>query len=95
MPVRSEDPATAIAEVRPSKGELVSVAELRVDERLKILECVKYHDEDANYVLMNTMYDFVPGDDMNQTAITLETPSIKDVAKNVWTYVDEAYSASP
>ena len=47
---------TAVAEVRPWKGELISVAKFTLRRSVKLIECLKYHDEDKYHVFMNQRY---------------------------------------
>jgi hypothetical protein len=52
-------PYIAVAEVRPWKGELISVATLSLRRDVKIVEFLRYHDDDPNSVFINSPYETV------------------------------------
>jgi hypothetical protein len=70
-------PTIAIAEVRPWKGELVSVGTFSLRRDVKIIECLKYHDEDKDYVLKNTIYVPTPHPDTDEVTYVPEQPQAK------------------
>jgi RES domain len=89
----ARDPETAIAEVRPWKGELVSVAKLSICRSVKLIECLKFHDENKFSVLFETPVHATPSStDPDEIVYIQETPSSDAIAKNVWTYIDQAFS---
>jgi hypothetical protein len=75
-------PNTAVAEVRPWKGELVSVGKFTLCRSVEIIECLKFYDEDKNNVLMNTPFDPVPSD-TGEIGYRQRKPSNEAVTKNV------------
>jgi RES domain len=83
---------TAVAEVRPWKGELVSVGRFSLRRNVKIIECLKYHDEDRNHVLMNTPFNPVRSQAGEIIGYRQDNPSNEDVSTNVWTHIDQAFS---
>lgn len=85
-------PDTAVAEVRPWKGELVSIGKFTLCRNVKIVECLKYHDEDPHDVFLNTLYPLMTSATGEIVAGEPEPPSDEAVIKNVWTHIDKAFS---
>jgi hypothetical protein len=85
-------PHIAVAEVRPWKGELVSVGTFSLCRDVKLIECLKYHDEDKDYVFMNTLYVPTHRPDTDGVTYTPQQPADEDISKNVWTHIDQAFS---
>src|SRR6202022_2082120 len=69
-----------------------SVGKFTLSRSMKIIECLKYHDYDRNYVLMNTTHNPVTSDVGEIIGYEQETPSNEAVTKNVWTRIDQAFS---
>jgi hypothetical protein len=85
-------PNTAVAEVRPWKGEIVSVGKFSLCRSVRIIECLKYHDDDKNHVLMNTLFSSVHSEAGEIVGYRQEKPSNEDVTINVRTHIDQAFS---
>jgi hypothetical protein len=77
----ARDLATAVAEVRPWVGEIVSVALFELSQKLKLVECLKYHDEAGFSWLLQQRFD--------QPA---PSAAPEYVEKDVWTHIDKAFS---
>jgi len=77
----ARDLATAVAEVRPAKNEIVTVAVFKATKNLKVIECLKYHDEIGVTSLLRA--PFVNG---------RYQYSLEDVEQDVWTDIDKAFS---
>jgi RES domain len=85
-------PDTAVAEVRPWKGELVSVGKFSLCRSVKMIEFLTYHDENRHSVLVNMSYRLVKSDAGEIIGGVPELASNEDVTKNVWTHIDQAFS---
>jgi RES domain-containing protein len=88
----ARSPDTAVAEVRPWKGELVSIGKFSLCRSVQIIECLKYHDEDKHHVLMNTPFYAVRSETGEIVEYRQDKPSNEDVTTNVWTHIDQAFS---
>ena len=71
-------PETAMAEVRPWMGELVSVGRFEVLSEVKVVDCSKYHSKNSWHILL----DKAPGSGL----------STQEVEEAVWTHIDHAFS---
>jgi hypothetical protein len=79
----ARDPDTAIAEIRPLWiGEIVSLALLKVRRDLQLVECLKYHAATGFSTLLNARFE----------GGRLTTPTVEDIERDVWTYIDKAFS---
>jgi hypothetical protein len=74
----AKSPETAIAEIRPWKGEIVSVAVFKVRSNLKIVDCCTEHDGIGVSSLLNTN--------------RLTKPAMKDIESDIWNHIDRAFS---
>jgi hypothetical protein len=83
---------TAVAEVRPWKGELVSVGKFSLCGSVKMIECLKYHDENKYHVLFNTPVSNAVFSNTGEMIGGEQEPQKEDVAQNVWTCIDQAFS---
>src|SRR6202023_1522061 len=59
-------------------------ARLSLCREVKIVEFLRYHDDDPNSVFMNTTIE--------GTSYIQELPSNEAVSNNVWTRIDQAFS---
>jgi hypothetical protein len=85
-------PNIAVAEVRPWKGEFVSVGEFCLCRDVKIIECLRYHDEEKYAVFMNMTYSLVRSYTGEIIGGEADEPSSEDVSKSMWTHIDRAFS---
>jgi RES domain len=69
---------TAMAEVRPWMGSLISVGRFKVLRDARMVDCSKYHSESP----WSLLFDVPLG----------KTPSAEDIEKAVWTHIDKAFS---
>jgi hypothetical protein len=70
---------TAMAEVRPGMGELVSVGRFKVASDVLVVDCSQNHSKSIWELLLNRPLDHVP------------TP--QEVEDAVWTHIDHAFSS--
>jgi hypothetical protein len=85
-------PQTAVAEVRPWNGELVSVGKFALSRSVKMIECLKYHDYDKYQGFLSATYHPVFSDTGEMIEYRPEEPSQEAVTRYVWTYIDQAFS---
>lgn len=78
----ARDRETAIAEIRPWVGEIVSLALLRLRRDLRLVECLKYHGETGFSTLLKT--PVVDGRFAKFASDNIE--------RDVWTHIDKAFS---
>ena len=71
-------PETAMAEVRPWMGGLVSVGRFEVLNDLKIVDCSKFHSKNPWHLLLDTPAG--------------TNPSSREIDEAVWTHIDHAFS---
>jgi hypothetical protein len=83
---------TAVAEVRPWKLELVSVAKFTLCRSVKLIECLKYHNEPRYPVFMSQTYVPLQSDIGEIVSYVPETPSDEAITKHMWTHIDQASS---
>jgi hypothetical protein len=83
---------TAVAEVRPWKQELVSVAKFTLRRNVRLIECLKYHDELKYPGFMMQTYAPVTSNTGEIVSYSPETPSDEVIIKHMWTHIDQAFS---
>ena len=69
---------TAMAEIRPGMGELVSLGRFKVLSDVQIVNCSKYHSRSIWELLLNRPLDHVP------------TP--QEIEEAVWIHIDHTFS---
>jgi hypothetical protein len=74
---------TAMSEVCPWMGELVSVGQFKTLQEVRVVNCSKFHDRDPWYFVLNTRFD------SNSTPIP---PTQAEIDEKVWTDIDRAFS---
>lgn len=74
---------TAIAEIRPGKGAIVSVAVLKAVRNLRVVDCLSYHDRSGVASLIG-VYQIIGN--------KFSAPKKEDIRDDVWTHIDRAFS---
>lgn len=72
-------PETAMAEVRPGMGELVSLGRFRVSSDVQVVDCSKYHSKSLWELVLDRPLEHVP--------------TAEEIEQAVWTHIDHAFSA--
>jgi RES domain len=78
----AKDKLTAIAEIRPWVGEIVSVAVFKVRPNLRVVDCFTEHDHHGFSSLLN-----VRRVGNKFTKLTME-----DIERDIWNHIDRAFS---